>query len=1138
MGQNDSADSLCIIGIGASAGGLEAIREMLVPARAEDPLAYVVVQHLDPNHESMLAELLDRNTRLTVRQAEEGEPVEPGHVYIIPPGYGMGLEQGRITLTPFAQPRGLRRPIDDFFLSLALDQGANAICVILSGTGADGSAGLRAIKEHGGICIAQDRSARYDGMPNSAVATGLVDLVCPPGEVIDRITRFRRISPDLGPPEDTPVADSLAQLCNALVKRTGHDFSGYKRSTLLRRIQRRMQVLGIADSAEYLARVATDGKEADTLFGELLINVTRFFRDTDNFALLREEAIRPLVEGAHDGDELRVWVPGCSSGEEPYSLAMLFAAEIARSGKQVTAQVFATDIDERMLEMARAGRYPLAALQDIPADLRDAYTVGREGAFQISARIRDMVRFSVHSLIKDPPFSRIDLISCRNLLIYFGDGLQALALPVCHYALKSGGYLFLGPSESIGRAEHLFEPVDPKARLFRRNPGRARYPIELPAVHNHDRRPRPHPTPRTRTHTEWESSVASSRILETYAPPTLQIDRNGAVLAATGKLSKFLDFDPASTGPSFAQSLARPGLREALSALIREAGASNTRKVARKVEVISELGKQSVDVMADPLPDDTLLIIFRDRAPFEPIAGDDFEELVPSESHVQVLEAELRATRTRLRSTVEELETANEELKSSNEEMMSMNEELQSTNEELATVNDELKSKVEQLSSANADLRNLFASTSLALVTVGRSMRIRNFTRAARAVFPFQDADKGRPLRDVQGVIDEPDRVEQLTRTVIETGEPQTTRIRSREGRTVWSLSITPYKLSDGSTDGATLVFTDVTEALLLEGRLAAEGQRLKLALDVAAIGVWELDPETGALEADATVRALFDLPAEGALSLDDLLACMAASDAARVQATVGEALQTGGDFDVSFQVATSSGAVRYIRGMGSVQYENGRASITGVKMDMTPEFEHAQMRELMLREMNHRVKNLFSIISAMLRIASRKAETPQDLVADVSRRITALARSHDLTQARSVDEKVRLREVIEAALEPYRDQHSITLEGPDSIEVASEELTSLALILHEWSTNAAKYGVLGPVAGQLAVRWWQEKDDGVTLEWNESYDAALDLKEGTDGFGSTLIRSSALQLGGKVIVEQKSDGRLNRMTYRNDRYI
>ena len=607
-----------VVGIGASAGGLEALREMLSRAQAPTGMAFVIVQHLDPNHESMLAQLLDRHTDLNVLQCEGSEHIEGDTVYIIPPGRGLAIQQGVLELTEFVQPRGLRRPIDDFFLSLAVDQQANAACVILSGTGADGTTGLRAVKEHGGVCVVQQpETARYDGMPVSAVGTGLVDFVQPPGEIVNCLAAFfRRRGADTVDEQADLVADHVDDLCRVIRTAVGHDFSGYKRTTLIRRVERRMHVLGIDAGRAYLARIRADKSECDALFRDLLINVTRFFRDAEMFEVLRERAIEPLLRNRDPDADIRVWVPGCSSGEEAYSIAMLFAEAARRLGLPLAVQIFATDIDERMLQIAREASYPAAALADIPGALRERYVVPHAERFTIASEIRDLIRFSSHSLVKDPPFSRIDLLSCRNLLIYFDDRLQQSVLPLFHYAVRPGGYLFLGPSESVSRFEQLFPPIDQHARLFERPPGSPKYPIDLPG---HARRSEARRADDGRKAAPVADEMAAARrVLERYAPPSMVLNEDGAIIAAYGRLSRYFDFPVTRTGGTSAITLARPGLRDVIGPLLRQTRDARKRVVVRDVEVVSEYGVQQIELVCDPLPDATMLLVLRDAGAFRP----------------------------------------------------------------------------------------------------------------------------------------------------------------------------------------------------------------------------------------------------------------------------------------------------------------------------------------------------------------------------------------------------------------------------------------------------------------------------------------------------------------------------------------
>ncbi|MHA3978387.1 chemotaxis protein CheB [Halovulum sp. GXIMD14794] len=1127
------AGALGVVGVGASAGGLEAIREMLAPADPSSALAYVIVQHLDPDHESLLAELLSRHTALEVHQVAGGEQVSPGHVYIIPPGHGLSISGGQLVLTEFAKPRGLRRPIDDFFESLAVDRGADATCVILSGTGGDGSSGLRAIKEHGGLCIAQDPdTARYDGMPSAAKATGLVDFVREPDQIVDTIVQFHThksaVEADAGLART--VEDSIDDICAVVRKTVGHDFSGYKRSTLSRRIERRIQVLNLNSAGEYLRLIRSEPEECDKLFRELLINVTRFFRDGALFDALRARAIEPLVRDAGEGD-IRVWVPGCSSGEEAYTIAMLFAEEVRKQRKSIMIQIFATDIDEQMLNIARQGAYPRSALADIPEAMQDRYTIARDGQFQFTARIRDMVRFSLHSVVRDPPFSNLDLVSCRNLLIYFGDTLQAGAIPVFHYALRRDGMLFLGPSETVGRFENLFEIADQKARLYRRIGRRTDYPAHLRSQSQRGTAVRaPNSAPDLPTRVEWNRSDVSDHVLRHYAPPTLQVLPSGEIQAFTGRLGRYLDLAPTGNEGQSVQALARPGLREALSAVLRETFETRKRSVVRDLAVQSEYGRQKFDLIADPLADGSVLMVFRDRDRFEPIEDDDLDEIQPSDSHVQSLEEELRSTRSRLHTTVEELETANEELKSSNEEMMSMNEELQSTNEELATVNDELKTKVDELSVANADLMNFFASTALPLVVLDQGMRVRNFTEAILAIYPFRSSDRGRPLSDVTPALEHGDAILAVVTEVIDTGEARTLQVSDRDGARTWKLLVTPYRTREGRVEGATLVFTDITDALRLHSALEAESQRLRLALEVTRLGVWEFDPRSGRFLIDETSATHLGRGTSGEVSAQRLVNRFPAGEQPKARQAIEKA-GARGEIDVNLRLELDDGASRILHLVGRRVMDRPDAALLGVMFDVTSEVEAARLRDLMLREMDHRVKNNLAIIMGILRGVGRTSGSVSEVVQGVQSRVDALARSHDMTQGNPTDRRISLRDAIGAALRPYEGHARMTIDGPE-VSVTSKELTPLSLLLHEWATNAGKYGVLGPLEGELAIGWSVEDDGKVLLDWSEHYATPQTTEQGTPGFGSTLAKMSAIQLEGTVETEVTDAQRVSRLSF------
>lgn len=492
-------------------------------------------------------------------------------------------------------------------------------------------------------------SAKYDGMPLAAVGTGLVDYVKQPGEILDCLGAFfGRSAGDAQEDEAELVADHVDDLCHTLRGAIGHDFSGYKRSTLIRRVERRMHVLNIGSGRAYLQRVRSDAAECEALFRDLLINVTRFFRDPEMFEALRSKVVEPLLRQS-DGEDIRVWIPGCSSGEEAYSIAMLFA-EAARGMDLINpVQIFASDIDEQMLNIAREGSYPAAALADIPSPLRERWTIPHGERFSISGQIRDLIRFSNHSVVKDPPFSRIDLVSCRNLLIYFDDRLQQSVMPILHYALRPGGFLFLGPSESIGRFDHLFPAIDHHARIFERSPGSPAYPIDLPGGERTARR-RDDPARRTAERKHADPAIAVQRLAERYSPPSMVVNQDGAVLSAFGKLSRYFDFPVTRVGGANAISLAKPGLRDVLGTLMRQARDSNKRVVARQIDVVTDYGTQPIEAVCEPLPDGTLLVVFHDRGTFQPFEDPDLAELENGDDHMEALEEELRLTRHKLRT--------------------------------------------------------------------------------------------------------------------------------------------------------------------------------------------------------------------------------------------------------------------------------------------------------------------------------------------------------------------------------------------------------------------------------------------------------------------------------------------------------
>jgi two-component system CheB/CheR fusion protein len=1106
-----------VVGLGASAGGLEAFQNFLAAVPADSGQAFVLVQHLDPNHESMLAELLGRRTEMPVRQAADGMPIEANNVYLIPPNANMTIEKAHLRLSEFSEPRGFRRPIDVFFRSLAFDQGSNAACVVLSGTGGDGAEGLRAVKEAGGLTLAQEpETAKYDGMPKSAVATGLVDKVLAVRDMPAAIRDyFERGQSGVSTPPD--VTDFLLKVSEILRFRIGHDFSQYKRTTMMRRVQRRMQVVGVS-GGEYLERLRDNAVEAELLFRDLLINVTCFFRDAEAFNALREEVIPELFKGKGAGDTIRIWTPGCSSGEEAYSLAILLAEALSRARVRPSVQIFATDIDEAMLQKARTASYPHTAVRDVPIELLDRYFFAQEDDYVLSQQIRDMVRFSNHNLIKDAPFSRIDLLVCRNLLIYLDIPLQQRLIPVFHYALRQRGWLFLGTAENIANRVDLFHTIDAGSRIFQRK-GLLRQPVSMPlsvgalahtSVARNGNRP---------IVAAERPDAAARRMMERYAPAHVVVNSAGDITHASSRTSRYMEL--AEGRPTHkVTDLAKRGLRSAIRNLLESARQSGRRTIKRDIKMVDEDERRLVDVVADPINEEEILLVFQDSAAQRQEEYQDAE--LDTDSHAEEqrfkqLEDELDETRTRLRTTVEELETSNEELKSSNEEMMSMNEELQSTNEELATVNEELKNKVDQLARSNSDLQNFIESTQVPTVVLDKRMRIRSFTPATRALFRFQEQDKGRPLSDLFSRADR-GMLEGLSRKVLATGEPLEQELNIEEGRESFVLRVMPYRDAVGSTDGVILVFSDVTKIRQTQADLARNvgmvrqrSNEIETLYRTAPVGMALVDRNRRFLKinqqfADVNGRSIEE---HIGCTLKEILPELGE----RLDRPISEVFDKGCE-GLNLEI---SGRINGDKAQDFLvdlypYLEDQRVTAVGIVLKEVTELRRLEkeMRRLM-DELQHRVKNTLAAVASIVNQTVATKADRTELIDTIKKRLGALAATHDLLTARDWRD-VSLRTILETELKPF-DQHGrTTLTGPE-VALPPRHALSLTLTIHELATNAAKYGALAKAEGKLNIHWVVSVDAAgstLTLHWVETGVGKLEKKI-VESFGTRLIRNAVV---------------------------
>lgn len=843
-----------IVGIGASAGGVEAL-QALFRAMPDPPLpmAFVVVTHVGASHESALPEILRDCTAMPVVPARDGEVVQPGHAYVLPNDALITLSGGRLVLRrqlPEAQRE--RQPIDLFFASLAEDQGEAAIGVVLSGSGSDGTLGLKAIKEHGGLTIAQGSDGtvpRYPSMPNSAVAGGVVDLVLPSDQIPVRLAELSRhqegldaaVNDDRSAGQAKQTAARQDEISTILRARVGHDFAGYKARTFFRRVQRRMQVRSTQDIDAYIALLRQDEEEAAMLFRDLLISVTGFFRDTEAFAALSHRVMPAIFEGRGAADTVRIWVPGCATGEEAYSLAILAREQIAGRNDGPRVQIFATDIDEAALSVARGGRYPASMMGSVSPERLARFFVADGATYAVSKETRDLCVFSSHSVIRDAPFSRIDMVSCRNLLIYMGGQLQEQVIPLFHYALRPGGYLFLGVSETTTRHDDLFKPKDKTHRIFqRRHTAAPGLPVRIQPLAQGARRSWPTMAPFNRPHMGGAAELhqmAHTFAAEHFAPPHLLVNAMGDIVYQTANLGKYLE--PSAGIPSRQLlAMARRGLRMELRSALRQA-VDQRRRVSRpNVEVEFSGQRQTVSLTVAPLPlsdgnDPLFMVVFADVQP--PAPRPDIPAMAdtdaPRDQVVELLEQDLRDARERLQSMAEEYETATEELKSANEEMVSVNEELQSINEELETSKEELQSvneelrtsnlelstKIEQLDLSNADLRNLFDSTQVATVFLDRHLVIRNFTPAVTGIFDLVGSDRGRPLSSFASHIDGVEFGKEARR-VLNERVPMERRVTARGGAAHYLMRMLPYTTTDGTVDGVIVTFFDITK--VVEGEL------------------------------------------------------------------------------------------------------------------------------------------------------------------------------------------------------------------------------------------------------------------------------------------------------------------------------
>ena len=1118
-----------IVAIGASAGGVHALQSFFAALPEDTDAAFVVVVHLDPHHPSELASILATRTRMPVLQIGTRERLHADHVYVIPPGRRLQMVDHEVSALEFDEPRGQRTPIDLFFRSLAERLG-DGFAIILSGAGSDGAIGVRAVKEAGGVILVQEpNEAEYASMPRSAIATGVADFVLPARDLAKRLVDLIRIKASVAPPDIRNFDEEvLRRILAHLRVRTGHDFSKYKRSTVLRRIARRMQIVRADDLDEYYEAMRDDADEAQALLGDLLISVTTFFRDSEAFEKIAKEVIPVLFEQKEPAETIRIWVSGCATGEEAFSFAILLLEEAARHPIRPPIQVFGSDLDSHALAAAREGRFPVAIEADVSEErLRRFFT--REGEhYRVRQEVRDLVLFAVHDLLKDPPFSHVDLISCRNVLIYLDRELQEQVCSTFHYALNPGGYLFIGGSETADKPHGLFRLIDRTARIYQSTAFSGDKPRLLPRVLG-AARVREHVIQLGRAMSPTVAlgeAAMHRRAIEQVAPPSILVDEAHRVIHLSENAGRYLL--PAG-GPlsGDAVDLVRPELRFELRSALNRAFEQQAPALSLPILVRFNGAPQRVHLLVKPARERggdprTAVVMF--------IEGEAVDEnFVSGDQHlndeaVRRLTQELELTQRRLRSVREESDAATEELRAANEELQSINEEyrstseeletskeeLQSINEELQTVNSELKLKLEAISRAHSDLQNLVAATDIGTLFLDSGLRIKRFTDRVTELFSITQKDEGRPITDFAHRLEDEDLLKDA-RAVLADLAPIRREIRSRAGRW-YDMRVRPYRTVDDKIDGVVITFVDVSERHQVEEALRQSERRLSqeqhlVDLSRDPVFVWDFDD--GLVEWNRGSEELYGYSRDEALGKKKEVLLGTSIPGSSFVELKAKLLQDG-NWAGEIRHKTKAGQDLIVESRLQLESFNGRRLVLESTRDVTARRAVERRLRLLIGELTHRVRNTIAVIQAIARHTLRGSKSQQEFVERFEGRLAALATAHTLLVG-SDWQGADLTELARQQLAPHLtdNPNRLQLKG-DSVLLPADLATPFGLVMHELGTNAAKYGSLSVSSGTVGVSWTVDtgnKPHRLRLVWKERGGPPPgEPKAG--GFGSALIDS------------------------------
>jgi two-component system CheB/CheR fusion protein len=1127
-----------VCAIGASAGGVGALQALFRSLPGDLGLAYVVILHLAPDHPSALDEVLGACTTMSVLQVSDSPTLKPNCVYVIPPDRELVIDGDTITARAFTQPRSKRAPIDLFFRSVAAARG-DGMAVVLSGAGSDGALGVRAIKDAGGIVFVQEPSeASFPSMPQNAIASGEADFVAPIARLVEHISEVARSKEAVRSLDADAGSHDLRRIVAFLRTRTGHDFSSYKRATVMRRVMRRMQVCrfeNLSDYGDYLHKTPEEAKE---LFSDLLISVTQFFRDADAFEVLAREAVRPIFEDVKD-EGIRAWVVGCATGEEAYSLAMLMLEEAARRKVQLPIQIFATDLDEGALATAREGRYPRSIEADVSEQRLKRFFVDEGTHYRIRKEVRDTVLFTTHSVLKDPPFIRLDLISCRNLLIYLERALQQQICALFHYGLKPYRFLFLGSAETVDASPDLFAPIDRDERLYQTRPQAIHTPPVLPQFRV-DQRVADFASvpPASRGTRAPEVGQTHVEALERSAPPSMLVDATHNILHLSPTAGRFILH---SAGPftSRLPAIVRPELRLDLKLALDRA--FDQRLPTLTHPTLTKFGEEirriamQIQPVAGPEPAmGRALIFFMDGGE---VAQDEREESGSDKAdEVRRLHSELKATQEaliasrhdqevsiqELRAANEELQSINEEYRSTSEELETSKEELQSINEELQTVNAELKTNLQRVTAAHNDLQNLTAATEIGTLFLDAEMRIRMFTPPVAALFNVTSGDIGRAINHFTHRL-RYDGIERDVRKVLSELVPVETEIQTTDGRWVM-MRLRPYRTIDNRIEGTVVTFVDITSRLEAQ-RSLVESQRRLLALVRASSDVlYRMSPKWNEMRELSGGGFLADTEQPDA---DWLTHYIPPDDRDRVRVAIDEAIRTKSVFELQHRVVRADGSLGWTlsRAVPILDEQGEIIEWFGAASDITDERRAVEQNATLLAELQHRVRNVMAL---MISIVGRTGgATVEDYRDRVIGRLKSLSRTQALFTRRegtTIAIDYLIREELSAQAP---DNKRVEMIGP-GIELTSRTGEVLTLAIHELVTNAIKHGALSVDTGAVKVQWSRYDKEGkpwLHFSWEET-GMTNAVAPNRNGFGTRLITERIpYELEGTATLEIRPSG-------------